>query len=124
MDNRIIGAIGVVAFVFIAVFFAISVNGLPASIASFISAESLGFVGGVGGSLTFMKKHKIKDGELGESLKNDFILDLKVGTDMWLIILTYPCFFWQTCKQKQLEFQKRRVKWLFHPLNHEKVIFT
>lgn len=87
MDNRIIGAIGVMAFVFIAAFFAISVNGLPASIVSFISAESLGFVVGVGGSLTFMKKHKIKDGELGESLKNDFILAGWLGLIVGLVLM-------------------------------------
>ena len=58
MDNRSLGAIGVLGFIILAIVFAISQDGVSANIMSFISAPAFGFVVGVGGAWTYMKKHQ------------------------------------------------------------------
>ena len=87
MDNRILGAVGFIAFIFLAIFFAINQEGVNASLLSFFSAPSFGFVVGVGGALTFMKKHKLESGELGQSLKADFILAGWLGLIVGLVLM-------------------------------------
>ena len=87
MDNRILGAIALIAFIFLAIFFAINQEGVNASLSSFFSAPSFGFVIGVGGALTFMKKHKLKNDELGKSLKTDLILAGWLGLIVGLVLM-------------------------------------
>jgi len=87
MDNRILGAVGLMAFIFLAIFFAINQEGVNASLLSFLSPTSFGFVVGVGGALTFMKKHKLKKGDLGQSLKTDFILAGWLGLIVGLVLM-------------------------------------
>ena len=87
MDNRILGTIALIAFIFLAIFFAINQEGVNASLLSFFSAPSFGFVIGVGGALTFMKKHKLKNDELGESLKTDLILAGWLGLIVGLVLM-------------------------------------
>ena len=88
MDNRSLGAIGVLGFIILAIVFAISQDGVNANIMSFISVPAFGFVVGVGGALTYMKKHQFKDGELGKSLKNEFILAGWLGLIVGLVLMT------------------------------------
>ena len=74
MNNKIIGLIaialinnGILAYAFI-------VEGAPGGFFIFLSLPSFVFVIGVGGGLTFMRKHTIKDENLGKSLRSDLIL--------------------------------------------------
>ena len=87
MDNRIIGAVGTIAFIFLAVAFAVNQEGVNASFLSFISAPAFGFVVGVGGALTYMKKHQIKSGELGSTLKKNLILAGWLGLIVGLVLM-------------------------------------
>ena len=87
MDNRILGSIGFLAFIFLAIFFALYQEGVNASFLNFLSPTYFGFVVGVGGALTFMKKHKLKNGELGESLKTNFILAGWLGLIVGLVLM-------------------------------------
>ena len=57
MDNRSLGAIGVLGFIILAIVFAVSQDGVNANIMSFISAPAFGFVVGVGGALTLSLIH-------------------------------------------------------------------
>ena len=87
MDNRIIGAVGTIAFILFAVAFAVNQEGVNASFLSFISAPAFGFVVGVGGALTYMKKHQIKSGELGPALKENLILAGWLGLIVGLVLM-------------------------------------
>ena len=49
MDNRIIGAVGTIAFIFLAVAFAVNQEGINASFSSFFSVPAFGFVLGFRG---------------------------------------------------------------------------
>lgn len=87
MDNRFIGAVGTIAFIFLAVAFALNQEGVNASFSSFFSVPAFGFVLGVGGALTFMKKHQLKGAELGAVLKENLILSGWLGLVVGLILM-------------------------------------
>ena len=87
MNNKIIGLIiialfnnGILAFAFI-------VEGAAGSFMNFMSLPSFLFVIGVGGGLTFMRKHTINNEDLGKSLRSDFILAGWLGFLIGLILL-------------------------------------
>ena len=87
MDNRVFGAIGTIVFIFLAVAFAVNQEGISASFSSFFSAPALGFVLGVGGALTYMKKHQLKGAELGSVLRENLILSGWLGLVVGLILM-------------------------------------
>ena len=68
MNNKIIGLL-VMIMVFIG---AIIIAG--GNLMAFASLPSLVFVIGVGGGFTIMRKHNIKENELGSALNDDFVL--------------------------------------------------
>ena len=87
MNNKIIGLIiialfnnGILAFGFFG-------EGAAGSFMNFISLPSFVFVIGVGGGLTFMRKHTINNEDLGKSLRSDFILAGWLGFLIGLILL-------------------------------------
>ena len=87
MNNKIIGLIiialfnnGILAFSFFG-------EGAAGSFMNFISLPSFVFVIGVGGGLTFMRKHTINNEDLGKSLRSDFILAGWLGFLIGLILL-------------------------------------
>ena len=87
MDNRILGTIGTLAFITLAIAFAVTQEGVNASFLSFISAPAFGFVIGVGGALTYTKKHQIKSGALGSTLKENLILAGWLGLIVGLVLM-------------------------------------
>ena len=87
MDNRVVGSVGTLAFIFLAVAFAVNQEGINASFSSFFSVPAFGFVLGVGGALTFMKKHQFKSAELGAVLKENLILSGWLGLIVGFILM-------------------------------------
>jgi len=74
MDNKIIGLIAVVLCFIGAIAYVLFVDGVAGGFGNILSLPSFGFVVGVGGGLTYMRKHTLKEKELGKALKKDFIL--------------------------------------------------
>ena len=74
MDNKIIGLIAVVLCFIGAISYVLFVEGGAGGFGNILSLPSFGFVVGVGGGLTYMRKHTLKEKELGKALKKDFIL--------------------------------------------------
>ena len=87
MNNKIIGLIIIALFNNAILAFAFIVEGAAGSFMNFMSLPSFLFVIGVGGGLTFMRKHTINNEDLGKSLRSDFILAGWLGFLIGLILL-------------------------------------
>tara|TARA_B100001564_G_scaffold327323_1_gene310252 strand:+ start:454 stop:834 length:381 start_codon:yes stop_codon:yes gene_type:complete len=87
MNNKIIGLVLSLISGFGAVAFGFFGEGAAGSFRYFISLPSFVFVIGVGGGLTFMRKHTINNEDLGKSLRSDFILAGWLGFLIGLILL-------------------------------------
>ena len=87
MNNKIIGIIAIALFNNGVLAYAFFVEGAPGGFFIFLSLPSFVFVIGVGGGLTFMRKHTINNEDLGKSLRSDFILAGWLGFLIGLILL-------------------------------------
>ena len=87
MDNKIIGLIAVIGCSIGAIAYALYVEGSAGGFATFLSLPSFGFVVGVGGGFTYMKKHAFQKKELGKALKDDFILAGWLGLIFGLVLM-------------------------------------
>ena len=87
MDNKIIGLIAVIGCSIGAIAYALFVEGAAGGFGNFLSIPSFGFVVGIGGGFTYMRKHALKENELGTALKKDFILAGWIGTMMGLLFM-------------------------------------
>ena len=74
MNNKIIGLFSIAFFYNGILAYAFFVEGATGGFGHFLSAPSFLFVIGVGGGLNYMRRHTIKDKELGKSLRSDFTL--------------------------------------------------
>ena len=82
MNNKLVGI-----SVMLAVLFGLIFTVTQGDISGFISLESLIFIIGVGGGMTYMRKHKIDEGQLGTAIKDNFIIAGWLGTVVGLIIM-------------------------------------
>ena len=87
MNNKVIGlallylcAVGAIAY-------ALYFDGATGKLGDFLSIPSFVFVVGVGGGLTYMRKHTLKNGELGKALRNDFTLAGWLGFIVGIILM-------------------------------------
>ena len=87
MNNKIIGIIAIALFNNGVLAYAFFVEGAPGGFFIFLSLPSFVFVIGVGGGLTFMRKHTIEDENLGKSLRSDLILAGWLGFLTGLILM-------------------------------------
>ena len=74
MKNSILGLILAIASFIITLWYAFYVEGAAGSYGNFLSIPSFVFVLGFGIGINKMRKHTIKEGELGKALREDFIL--------------------------------------------------
>ena len=87
MNNKIIGLIAIALFNNGILAYAFIVEGAPGGFFIFLSLPSFVFVIGVGGGLTFMRKHTIEDENLGKSLRSDLTLAGWLGFLIGLILM-------------------------------------
>ena len=87
MDNRIIGFFIVGVMLNIAIGFTIFIDGTAGRFVSFISVPSAILVYGAGGGMTYMRKHLLKENELGIELKKNLILAGWIGFMLGLVLL-------------------------------------
>ena len=87
MDNKIIGLIVVIGCSIGVIAYALFVEGSAGGFGNFLSIPSFSFVVGVGGGFTYMRKHALKENELGIALKKDFILAGWIGTMVGLVLM-------------------------------------
>ena len=91
MKSNILGLILAVASFILTLWYAFIVEGAAGNYTMFLSVPSFVFVLGFGIGINQMRKHTIKEGELGKALREDFILagwlGLLIGTI--LIARTY-----------------------------------
>lgn len=87
MSNKIIGLIVIALFNYGILAFAFIVEGAAGSFMNFMSLPSFLFVIGVGGGLTYMRKHTMNNEDLGKSLRSDLILAGWLGFLVGLILL-------------------------------------
>ena len=87
MNNKIIGLFTVVFFNIAIIAYALFVEGAAGSFMNFLSMPSFVFVVGVGGGLNYMRKHTIKDKELGKSLRSDLTLAGWLGFLLGIILM-------------------------------------
>ena len=80
MDNKLVGLL-VMLVVLVGLVFKVA----QGDISGFISLESLIFIIGVGGGMTYMRKHKINEDQLGTAIKDNFIIAGWLGTVVGLI---------------------------------------
>ena len=79
MNNKIIGLMVLLVSGIVAIAYSFFVEGAAGRFGMFLSIPSFIFVIGVGGGLTYMKKHILKDNELGITLRNDLALAGWIG---------------------------------------------
>ena len=82
MDNKVIGLI-----IMLTVLFGLTYMVTQGDVFGFISAESVVLILGVGGGMTYMRKHKINDDELGSVLNENFVLAGWLGALVGLITM-------------------------------------
>ena len=87
MNNKILGLLVIVVSAIGAIAFALLSGGASGSFAMFLSPPSFIFVVGVGGGLTYMRKHTFKDEELGKSIRSDFALAGWLGFLVGIILM-------------------------------------
>ena len=87
MDNKIIGLTAVIGSSMGAIAYALFVDGSAGGFGSFLSLPGFGFVVGVGGGFTYMRKHALKKNELGKTIKKDFILAGWLGLIFGLVLM-------------------------------------
>ena len=91
MKSNILGLILAIASFILTLWYAFMVEGAAGNYTMFLSVPSFVFVLGFGIGINQMRKHTIKEGELGKALREDFILagwlGLLIGTI--LIARTY-----------------------------------
>ena len=87
MNNKIIGLFTIFIFGNGTIAFALFFEGAAGGLGNFLSMPSFLYVIGVGGGLNHMRKHTIKDNELGKSLRSDFILAGWLGFLTGLILM-------------------------------------
>ena len=87
MNNKIFGLVAIIVFAVGAIAFALFSGGASGSFAMFLSPPSFIFVVGVGGGLTYMRKHTLKDEELGKALRSDFVLAGWLGFIVGIILM-------------------------------------
>tara|TARA_B100001109_G_C18764931_1_gene427829 strand:+ start:168 stop:545 length:378 start_codon:yes stop_codon:yes gene_type:complete len=87
MNNKILGLVVVIVFATGAIAFALLSESASGSFAMFLSPPSFIFVVGVGGGLTYMRKHTFKDEELGKAIRSDFALAGWLGFLVGIILM-------------------------------------
>ena len=84
MKSNILGLILAIASFILTLWYAFIVEGAAGNYTMFLSIPSFVFVLGFGIGINQMRKHTIKEGELGKALREDFILagwlGLLIGT--------------------------------------------
>ena len=84
MKSNILGLILAIASFILTLWYAFMVEGAAGNYTMFLSIPSFVFVLGFGIGINQMRKHTIKEGELGKALREDFILagwlGLLIGT--------------------------------------------
>ena len=87
MNNKILGLVVIIVFSIGAILFALFFEGASGDFAMFLSPPAFMFVVGVGGGLTYMRKHTFKDEELGKALRSDFVLAGWLGFVVGIILM-------------------------------------
>ena len=88
MKDSILGLILAIASFILTLWYAFTVEGAAGSYGWFLSAPSLVFVLGFGIGINKMRRHTIKKGKLGISLREDFILSGWLGLLVGFILIT------------------------------------